>query len=257
VRPELKHLWDLYVAAEDGPVRIDALAALGAVVDDVATTDDRDDLARVALRWEAHGRHRRLREPLMQTVVRPYLADHLPEPDAVLAMLRVVPGGGFDDYVGMDPITHDGRVGALKHALALVDDPRLWDALVDIRIGHLEWGTHHLDEGHGLVDGSFEEYLLILADTLFLIGQAPTGSLDDARWAEVEEQWQLMRDWRSFADAGRDGADFSVWCRLQGRTHWVASGPAWSRTYYPARGRAGVHRQLRLRDGHERPPRPT
>lgn len=89
-----------------------------------------------------------------------------------------------------------------------------------------------MDEGRGVVDGTVEDYVWILADALFVAGRAPAGAIEEELLDDLTEHWQLLRDWVVFASLGRQGGDFTSWTVSRGATHWLARGDLPIRVYY-------------------------
>jgi len=85
-----------YLAAERNGYRPGLLTALSELLAAVASVEDRDELAQVAFRaQERHGWDMRLREPLRAQVLRPYVREHVSDPDP-----RVADGGCPEMVIG-------------------------------------------------------------------------------------------------------------------------------------------------------------
>lgn len=233
MNPTIRRLWLAYRAAERDGYRPPALTALSCLVDAVWSTTDRDELALAVL--TEHDRNPRtvVRHALIEQVLLPYLRDHIAEPRAIRWAIRLGRPDLLDAYAEHDLIGHSRRTGAIVRALALTGEPQWWRELVAARLGEVDHGTHHLDEGRGLVDGTIAEYVLQMCAAVAVVDQAPPGVIDDDTREELHELWSLLRDWVRYDAAGRPGADFPRWCRDQGSDHWVAHWtPARRRHFY-------------------------
>lgn len=236
MRPALRRLWSRYLAVEREGYRAHALAALSDLLDAVESITDRDQLAEMAYRArERHGFRRvPLREPLNARVLRPYVHDHITDPQALWWAMdtRTVEYEQLERFAEYDRVGGAPRIGAITYALSVTGEPRWWCSLLDARISIVEFGTHHLHEGRGVVDGSVADYLVQLCAAVAVADQAPVGAITPELLDDLVEQWSLLRDWVRYDAQGHPGGDFPAWCRARGSRHWVARRPTTRRTYY-------------------------
>lgn len=236
MRPELRTLWSRYLAVERDGYRAPALAVLSALLEAVASVTDRDQLAETVYRArERHGsRGVPLREPLNARVLRPYVRDHITDPQVLWWALETstFEYEQLERFAEYDRVGGSPWIGAITYALSVTGEPRWWCRLLNARISLVDFGTHHLDEGRGVVDGSVAGYVVQLCAAVAVADQAPVGAITPALLDDLVEQWSLLRDWVRYDAQGRPGGDFPAWCRAQGSRHWVARRPTTRRTYY-------------------------
>ncbi|MGI8646632.1 MAG: hypothetical protein DLM55_10175 [Acidimicrobiales bacterium] len=236
MRSALHSLWLSYLAVERTGYRARSLTALAELLAEVASLEDRDALAVAAFR--AHERHqlKKLREPLRVHVLRPYVQEHLAEPQAIWWALQSRIGDYtlLEAYLKYDRVDGSPVAGAITYALAVTGEPRWWRKLLNHRLTAVNYGTHHLDEGRGVVDGSVVEYVLLLCAAVAILNQAPAGAISTGQHDELVELWSLLRDWVRYDASGRPGGDFPQWTRAQGSDHWVARHTGTKHYYYRA-----------------------
>lgn len=234
VRPVLRSLWLSYLGAERDGYRPRSLTALSELLDAVTSVEDRDAVAQVAFRTN-HPRLR-LREPLRARVLRPYVREHFSEPHVIWWAMdtQTADDEALKVYGRYDRVGGNAVAGAITYALAVTGEPRWWRRLLDHRLAAVEHGTHHLDEGRGVVDGKVIDYVLQVCAAVAIADQAPAGVIGADRRDELVEMWSLLRDWVRYDAAGRPGEDFPRWCRHQGSDHWVAHHSATRHHYYRA-----------------------
>lgn len=235
VRPVLRSLWLSYLAAERNGYRPGLLTALSELLAAVASVEDRDELAQVAFRaQERHGWDMRLREPLRAQVLRPYVREHVSEPQVIWWAIQTREHEPLKMHGRHDRFGGHAVIGAITYALALTGEPRWWRMLLGYRLSWVDYGTHHLDEGRGVVDGTVADYVLQLCAAVAITNQAPAGVIGAEQRDELAEMWSLLRDWVRYDAVGRPGDDFPRWCREQGSDHWVANHTTTRHYYYQA-----------------------
>ncbi len=244
VDPALRALWLRYLSSERSGVRTTSLSVLDEMLHAAITPIALDELAVLALRALESRRLATLRHPLRTNAVLPYLQSHISDPQAIWWTTTTLRSGldTYDllqRYAAYDPLAKyeddlagDCYAGAFTYALALTGEARWWRRLLETRLWRVSDGTHHLDEGIGLVDGSDRHYLVQMCAAVAIWAQAPDGVLTAAHVAELEQEWQLLRDWFLYDGAGRPGGDFSRWCHERGSTHWVVTTAGTQRHYY-------------------------
>jgi hypothetical protein len=231
VRPAVRSLWRGYLATEHSGYRPRVLAALAELLDELTGVEDRDELASLVCRErERQGWAMRLREPLRAEVLRPFVRDHLADPRVIWWALLIREVEPLRVYCRYDRIGGHPEIGAVTYALERTGEPRWWRMLLRQRLGRVDYGTHHLDEGRGVVDGALAEYLMQLCGAVAVADRAPAGVIAAEQRDELAQLWSLLRDWVRYDHAGRPG-DFPGWCRDQGSDHWVAT-RAGTRHYY-------------------------
>lgn len=236
MRSALSSLWLSYLAVERDEYRARSLIVLSELLAEVSSIEERDALAVVALR--AHERHqlKKLREPLRVHVLWPYMQEHIAEPQAIWWALQtqIAEYTLLEAYAKYDRVDGSAFAGAITYALAVTGEPRWWCKLLAHRLAIVEYGTHHLDEGRGVVDGSVIDYLLQLCAAVAILNQAPAGAISTGQHDELVELWSLLRDWVRYDASGRPGGNFPQWTRVQGSDHWVARRTGMKHYYYRA-----------------------
>lgn len=107
----------------------------------------------------------------------------------------------------------------LQRALSVApDDPALWSLRFQSLVGALDYGSHHLGEGHGFVDGTDEEYQALLQEGRDVLESAPPGALDRQDVADFEEQARMYQDWFDYVQADPDES-FEQWCQQRGHAY--------------------------------------
>lgn len=235
VRSNVHALWERYLAAERAGYRPRSLAVLSDLLAAVRSVDDRDRLAAAVFRSHERrdGTLPTLRGPLVARVLRPYVREHLTEPQVLWWALRT---RTFDHeqlemFGGYDRIGGSATAGAITYAISVTGEPRWWRELLDFRLGLVDFATHHLDEGR-LVGGSVAACVRQLCAAIATVDQAPTGAIGPAQLDSLRELWSLLRDWLRYEEGGRPGDDFPSWCRTRGSDHWVARSTTTRHFYY-------------------------
>lgn len=107
----------------------------------------------------------------------------------------------------------------LERALQVApDDPALWSLHFQRLVVALDYGSHHLGEGHGLVDGTDEEYQALLQEARHVLHNAPQGALDRRDVADFEEQARMYQDWFDYVQADSNES-FGEWCQQRGHAY--------------------------------------
>ncbi|MGH3545483.1 MAG: hypothetical protein ACRDPW_06115 [Mycobacteriales bacterium] len=236
MRSTLRSLWLGYLAAERDRYRARSLQALSELLAQIASPQDRDALAVTAFRAHERQHLTTLREPLLVHVLRPYVQEHLAEPQVLWWGLQhqLADYELLEVYAKYDRVDGNAFAGAITYALAVTGEPRWWRKLLNHRLAIVDHGTHHLDEGHGVVDGYLTDYVLQLCAAVAIVNQAPAGVIATWQHDELVELWSLLRDWVRYDAGGRPDGDFPQWTRAQGSDHWVAHHTGTKHYYYRA-----------------------
>ena len=225
MRPDVRMLWLRYLAAERDGYRPRSLAVLSDLLDAVVSVDDRDQLAEAAFRAYERGDGTRMgpRQPLITRVLRPYVQDHITEPQVLWWAMRTctINDEQLQMYREYDRIGGSAMAGAITYAILVTGQPRWWQKLLTFRLGLIDFATEHLDEGR-ISGGALAECVIQLCAAVAIADQAPAGTIGPAQRGELRELWSLLRDWLRYDEARRPGGDFPSWCRDQGSDHWVA-----------------------------------
>lgn len=233
MRPVVEELLRRYLAAEREQhprgVRRDALVELLTALDSVS---ERHEVARRVLSRLDRVPGMQVRHELRVEVLVPYLRDrlepdHLVDPRLLWWARRELRGDDVAlhryrryDRLG-EGMGHHARIGLAAYACVVTGEARWWRTWLADQLDVVDYGTHHMDLGRGVVDGPLDYYLRRLCAAIHVWNRAPSGALTDSDRSAVAEQWELLRDWLRYDAAGRPGDDFPGWCRGQGSCHWV------------------------------------
>ncbi len=231
----LADLWVRYVTTLRRGLRRDALSTLDSFIDRLESqpVHVRDDFCRwvcVEALDRRHGwqswqdRDVPLQHPLTWRVMRPYFeAAYRRRQMPALRWLYVYPDwelkrevvAAVDDTDASDSVTKT----ILDRAFSVAPgDPALWHLRFAYLVDALEYGSHHLNEGHGLVDGADEEYQDLVREARTVRDTAPAGALQPEDLGDFALQERLYQDWFDYVAV--DAAEpFVDWCAHRGRNY--------------------------------------
>lgn len=232
MRPAVRELLRSYLSAERNELpRPTRRAALAALLAELNSESERHELARRVLSRIDRVLDTPVRHEMRVDVLFPYLRerlepDHLADPQLLWWARRHLDftDPALERYRAFDRLGNgcgnDGKVGLTAYAAMVTGEARWWRAWLGYQLDAVDYGTHHMDLGRGVVDGPLDYYLRRLCAAIHVMNRAPAGALTEKDRGEVAGQCELLRDWLRYDAAGRPG-DFPGWCRAQGSSHWV------------------------------------